>query len=124
MTRSLTVQKKDGFLPWRAHPGPETTMSELEAAISLLKLDILRTTDDEILLVQTAEAIRDGVPPPSTGELAVTMFGDDVDEAILVEDTGTFELPAIEDLLEPYMDGEEVAELIDAEARDRNAEGV
>ncbi len=88
MSRSITVQPKEGFLPWRAHPGPETTMDELEAALSSLKLDILRTTDDEILLVQTGEAIREGVPPPDIEELSMVMFADDAGDAILVEETG------------------------------------
>lgn len=92
MSRSITVQPKNDLLPWRAQPGPETTMSELEAAICYLKLDILRTTDDEILLVQTAEAIKDGVPPPDIEELAMVMFVDKAGEAILVEETGTFEV--------------------------------
>lgn len=87
MNRSLTIQPKDAFLPWRAHPGPETTMSELEAAISMFNLDILRTTDDEILLVQTAEAIRVSVRPPDMEELGRAMFGED-HNAILVTESG------------------------------------
>ncbi len=115
MNRSLTIQKKTGFLPWRAHPGPETTIAELEAAVSLLKLDILRTTDDEILLVQTAEAIRNQDQPPFIEELALVMFGEEADEATLVEETGAFTKPTVEEF---------EAQSFEDEARDRNAEGV
>ena len=87
MSRSLTIQPKDGFLPWRAQPGDETTIAELEAAISMFKLDILRTTEDEILLVQTPEAIREGAPPPDMEELGRAMFGEN-HNAILVTETG------------------------------------
>lgn len=118
MTRSITVQKKDGFLPWRAHPGPETTIAELELAVSLLKLDILRTTDDEILLVQTDEAIRDQAQPPFIEELALIMFGDDADQATLVEETGQFTKPTVEEF------EDQAAASFDEEARDRNAEGA
>ncbi len=115
MSRSLTVQKKLGILPWRAHPGPETTIAELEAAVSMLKLDVLRTTDDEILLVQTDEAIREQTPPPFIEELALVMFGDDADEATLVEETGQFTKPTVEEF---------EAQSFEDEARDRNAEGA
>ena len=132
MNRSLTIQPKGGFFSWRAHPGPETTMAELEAAISMLKLDILRTTDDEILLVQTGQAIRDGVPPPDMEELGTALFGED-HNAILVTETGQhrtleadgeidfgsaeeFSLPA--DL---HADGQLDA-AIDQEAKDRHFE--
>lgn len=116
MNRSLTIQKKTGFLPWRAHPGPETTIAELEAAVSMLKLDVLRTTDDEILLVQTDQAIRDQVPPPFIEELALVMFGDEADEATLVEETGQFTKPTVEEF------EDQAAASFDDEAQDRNAE--
>lgn len=87
MNRSLTIQPKDGSLPWRAQPSENTTIEELERAVMMLKLDILRTTDDEILLVQTAEAIRDGVPPPDTQELEMVMFPG-YESVTLVEDPG------------------------------------
>ena len=87
MSRSITIQAKAGPLPWRAHPSEDTTVGELEAAISLFKLDILRTTDDEILIVQTDEAIREGADPPAMEELGRAMFGPD-HNAILVTETG------------------------------------
>ncbi len=108
MSRSITIQPKVGSLPWRAHPGPETTVEELEAAISLFKLDIARTTDDDILLVQTAAAIREGVPPPAMEELGRAMFGPD-HNAILVTETGVHR---------------KLEESFDEEAQDRNAEGA
>lgn len=118
MNRSLTIQKKKGFLPWRAHPGPDTTIAELESALSLLKLDLVRTTDDDVLLVQTQEAIRDGELPPDTEELAAIMFGMSADQATLVEETGAFTKPTVEEF------EDQAADSFDAEAQDRNAEGV
>ena len=85
--RSLTIQPKLDFLPWQAHPSEDTTIGELEAAISMFKLDVLRTVDDEILLVQTDAAIRDGAPPPDMEELGTAMFGQD-HNAILVTEEG------------------------------------
>ncbi len=108
MSRSITIQAKLGSLPWRANPSPDTTMEELEAALSMFQLDIARTTDDEIILVQTAQAIRDGAPGPGMEELGRAMFGPD-NNAILVTETGKF--PKLEAAFE-------------AEAQDRNAEGV
>lgn len=87
MNRSLTIQTKLGSLPWRAHPSEDTTVGELQAAISIFKLDVLRTTDDEILLVQTDQAIRAGDPPPDMEELGTAMFGLD-HNAILVTESG------------------------------------
>lgn len=109
MNRTLTVQKKEGFLPWRASPSPDTTVGELELAVSLLKLDILRTTEDEILLVQTDEAIKDGVPPPDIQELAMVMFGPESDQATLVEEMGSHRTV-------------DEAEAFDQEAKDRHEE--
>ncbi len=86
MSRALTVQPKVGSLPWRAHPSEETTVAELERALSMFKIDLVRTTADEILLVQNTESIRDGEPPPKTEDLARIMFGHD--DAVLVEETG------------------------------------
>ncbi len=94
MKRSIIVQNRGGVLPWRAHMSEHTTVGELELALSLLKLDIIRTTTDEILLVQTEEAIKDGVPPPDTQELAIVMFGTEADQALLVEDSGS--VPVLE----------------------------
>ena len=108
MSRSITIQSKVGPLPWRAHPSEDTTVEELEAAISLFKLDILRTTDDEILLVQTDQAIREGAPPPSMEELGRAMFGPD-HNAILVTETARHR---------------KLEESFDDEAQDRNAEGA
>jgi len=118
VNRSLTIQKKKGLLPWRAHPGPDTTVGELESALSLLSLDLVRTTEDEILLVQTQAAIRDGVLPPDTEELAAIMFGLDAEQATLVEETGAFTKPT------PAEFEDQAAESFDQEAQDRNAEGV
>lgn len=102
--RSITIQPKVGSLPWRACPSASTTVGELEAAISMFPIDLVRTTSDEILLVQKSEAIRDGVPPPAMEELGRAMFGPGHD-AILVEETGEFE-----------------AQSFETEAQDRNAE--
>lgn len=87
MSRALTIQPKVGSLPWRACPSQETTVGELEAAISMFKIDLVRTSADEILLVQNTEAIRDGVPPPTMEELGTAMFGPD-HNAILVTESG------------------------------------
>lgn len=104
---SLTIQPKVGRLPWRACPSEDTTVGELEAAISMFQLDILRTTDDEILIVQTDQAIRDGADPPAMDELGRAMFGPD-HNAILVTETGQHR---------------RLEESFEAEAQDRNAEG-
>lgn len=97
MNRALTIQPKEGVLPWRAHPSESTTIGELTAAISMFKLDVLRTTADEILLVQTAEAIREGAPPPGMEELGAAMFGQD-HNAILVTESGIHKTLDGEDL--------------------------
>jgi len=110
VNRSLTIQAKTGSLPWRAHPSDDTTVGELEAAISMFQLDILRTTDDEILLVQTDQAIRNDAEPPAMEALGRAMFGPD-HNAILVTETGRFSRREIE-------------ESFDEEAQDRNAEGA
>ncbi len=109
MNRTITVQNREGALPWRAHMSEDTTVGELELAVSLLKLDIIRTTADEILLVQTDEAIKDGVPPPDIQELAMVMFGPESDQATLVEETGSHR--TIDE-----------AEAFDQEATDRHEE--
>ncbi len=83
-------------------------MEELEAALSMFKIDIARTTADEIILVQTAEAIRSGAPGPAMEELGRAMFGPD-HNAILVTETGVHR---------------KLEESFDAEAQDRNAEGA
>ena len=91
MNRILNVEPRDGVLPWRAHPSPETTIAELERAVQKLDLNVIKTTGFEIILVQTDEQIRDGVPAPTTDELAATMFGDGA-VVTTVEESGTFPL--------------------------------
>jgi len=97
VNRSLTIQEKVGSLPWRACPSADTTVGELEAAVSMFKITIARTTADEILLVQTDEAIRDGDPPPDMEELGTAMFGED-HNAILVTESGIYKTLDGEDL--------------------------
>ncbi len=109
MSRSITIQAKGGALPWRAHPSEDTTVGELEAAISLFDLDILRTTDDEILIVQTDQAIRDGAEPPAMEELGRAMFGPDHNAILVTESTAR---------------SRRLEESFEAEAQDRNAEGA
>lgn len=97
MSRSITIQPKVGSLPWRACPSASTTVGELEAAISMFPIDLVRTTDDEILLVQKSEAIRDGVPPPAMEELGRAMFGPGHDAILVTERTGEFEAQSFDD---------------------------
>lgn len=88
MSRILNIESREGGLPWRAHPSPETTVGELERAVREHDLEILRTVEFEVILVQTHDQIRDGVPPPTTEELADTMFGEA--SVTTVEESGTF----------------------------------
>lgn len=89
MNRNLNVEPREGVHPWRAHPSAETTIGELERAVQEFDLDVVKTTAFEIILVQTAEQIRDGVPPPDIDELAREMFGDHA-IIVTVEESGTF----------------------------------
>lgn len=70
--------------PWRAYPGPETTIAQLTAAIMAfpqLVIDVAPVTMEISLSVDFQAD-----PPPTTADLAAVMFPDD-DELITSEDT-------------------------------------
>lgn len=106
--------------PWRAYPGPETTIAQITNALVAFP-DLALAIDEKDFSISFVVP-QDGpgrlARPPETEELAAALFGDD-EELIVAEDTGTFprsvmDLPGVDDDLEAF----------DAEARDRNAEGV
>lgn len=92
--------------PWVAFPSPETTIAELTQA--LVAFPDLRLQVGEDLDVSLVLAHRRATPP-KTDELAQAMFGDE--GLVSTEHSGIHELP-------------DVADLFDAEAQDRNAEGA
>ena len=101
MNRIINVEPREGVLPWRARPSPETTIAELERAVRELDLEILKTEAFEIILVQTDDQVLDGLPPPSIQELADTMFGES-DAVTMVEESGRF--PVIDEGMEEIGD--------------------
>jgi len=83
MNRAITVKKPEGVVPWRAYPSPETTVAELERAINDLDLELVN--DGETLEIYLTQGRRR--TPPAIEDLARVMFGDQSDEATLVEET-------------------------------------
>lgn len=93
--------------PWAAIPSDDTTIGQLAEAVHAFDLEVLVSDDLEVSLQMLPDDDRD---PPATDELARMIYGDRAD-LIVAEASGVFELPDFEDLF-------------DAEAQDRNAEGV
>lgn len=86
--------------PWRAYPGPETTIAQLTAAITAfpqLVIDVAPVTMEISLSVDFA-----GDAPPSAEDLAAVMFPND--DELIVSETGNF------------------ARLVEEEANDRHFE--
>ena len=99
--RTLTVQKSERFIPWRAVPDKDTTVEELEAAVDMLRLNVVN--DPELGIVLMMAAIGD--TPPSIEVLADALFGVDANPT-LVEESGI----------------RRTADLFDREARERHVE--
>ncbi len=96
--------------PWRAFPSQDTTIRQLQAAIEAfpeLVLDVARVTFEISFELDFGH----DKPPPSD-ELAAVLYPED--ENLIVSETGTF----------PRMKPEAIEKSFDAEAQDRNAEGV
>ena len=96
--------------PWRAYPSKDTTLRQLEAAILAfpeLVLDVAPITFEISLKLGFDE------DPPPTDELAAVLYPED--ENLIVSETGTFPRMKPADAIEKSFD---------AEAQDRNAEGV
>jgi len=94
--------------PWAAIPSDDTTIGQLAEAVHAFDLEVLVSDDLEVSLQMLPDDDRD---PPATDELARMIYGEQGRDLIVSEKSGVFELPDFEDLF-------------DAEAQDRNAEGV
>jgi hypothetical protein len=94
--------------PWAAFPSADTTVAQLAPAILEFNLEVDVTTDLDVYLKR-----RDGdnSPPPNMEELGASMFGEG-HNAILVTESGIRKAPTVEELEDLY----------DEEAAERNAE--
>lgn len=99
--RTLTVQKSERFVPWRAVPDSDTTVAELQSAVDALGLCVVNDPELGIVLIMASMADT----PPSIEVLADALFGVDSNPT-LVEESGIRRTP----------------DLFDQEARERHAE--
>ena len=101
---SLNVKRTEET--WEAIPSLDTTVGALAAAVNEFGLEVVIRLDGSVSLVLPQLP---GDAPPTTEALVAVMFGDDDPDLLVSEETGTF--PRLEESFE-------------AEAQDRNAEGV